>query len=320
MKCLIVQPIHEAGLDLLRASGIEPLLCPAPDMDTVAAHIVGCDAVITRDAGLKARPFAVADRLRVVVVHGTGHDSIDKQAAAEKGVLVANTPGVNARSVAELAVGLAITAARGIAAADRAERAGSKGFRESAHFCELSGKTALIVGWGAIGRDVGRMLDHAFGMRILVHSPRAPDLLGYERVSTLLEGLAEADLVSLHTPMRPETEHMIGRDAFAAMKPGAILVNVARAGLIDEEALHDALLSGRLAAAGLDVFSAGAAQGPLSAFPNVTFTPHLGATTEDALRRVAEAAAAHVVTALAGRLPATAINPEVWSEARRVSA
>ncbi|WP_378942355.1 hydroxyacid dehydrogenase [Mesorhizobium sp. ANAO-SY3R2] len=312
MKCLIVQPIHEAGLTLLRKEGIEPVLCPSADMETVAAHIPGCDAVITRDAGLTAQAFAAADRLRIVVIHGTGHDSVDKIAAAQKGVLVANTPGANAQSVAELAVGLAIAAARGIPAADRSERQGRAGFRESARFTELMGKTALIVGWGAIGRIAGRILDQAFGMRIIVHSPRASDVGSYARAATLAEGLGEADLVSLHTPMRAETSRMIGREALAAMKPGAILVNVARAGLVDEDALHEAVRTGHLGGAALDVYSAGAPTGPLSAFPNVIFTPHLGATTEDALRRVAEAAAGHVATALSGALPPTALNPEVW--------
>lgn len=312
MKCLIVQPIHEAGLALLRRHGIEPILCPSPNMKTVADHIAGCDAVITRDAGLDAGAFAAGDRLRAVVVHGTGHDPVDKAAAAEKGIIIANTPGVNARSVAELAVGLAIAVARRIPAADRSERGGAAGFRESADFMELSGKTALIVGWGAIGRDVGRMLDQAFGMRIIVHSPSVSDIGGHARAATLAEGLAKADLVSLHTPMRAETSRMIGREAFSAMKPGAILVNVARAGLVDEEALLEALRVGRLGGAALDVYSKGAPVGPLSAFENVIFTPHLGATTEDALRRVAEAAAGHVVTALSGTLPPTTLNPEVW--------
>lgn len=313
MKCLIVQPIHDAGLQTLRAAGITPVFCPSPDMAVVAAHIAGCAAVITRDAGLKAEAFAAADRLRVVVVHGTGHDAVDKVAAAAKGVLVANTPGANARSVAELALGLAIAVARGIAPADRAERQGQKGFRESARFTELSGKTALIVGWGAIGRDLGQMLHLALGMRVLVFSPRAPETQGFTRVSTLVEGLAEADLISLHTPMRPESHHLIGEAAFAAMKPGAILLNFGRAGLVDEAALLAALSQGRLGGAGLDVYGQDAPLGPLAAFPNVVFTPHLGATTEEALRRVAEGAAGHVVTALSGRLPETALNPEVWN-------
>lgn len=320
MKCLIVQPIHEAGLSQLRRSGITPILCPAPDMATVARHIAGCDAVITRDAGLNAAAFAVADRLRVVVIHGTGHDPVDKVAAAKRGVLVANTPGANARSVAELALGLALAVARHIPAADQAQRRGAEGFRESAAFAELSGKTALIVGLGAIGRDMGQMLERALGMQVLAYSPRVPDTAPFLRVTDLAKGLAMADLVSLHAPLRPETRGLIGEAAFAAMKPGAILLNLARAGLVDEAALLAALASGRLGGAGLDVWSEGAPQGPLAAFANVVFTPHLGGTTEAALRRVAEAAARHVTTALSGTMPPTAINPEVWPEVRRTTA
>jgi D-3-phosphoglycerate dehydrogenase len=284
-------------------------------MATVARHIPGCEAVITRNAGLDAGAFAAADRLRAVVVHGTGHDPIDKEAAARKGVVIANTPGANARSVAELALGLALAAARRIPAADRAVRSGREGFRESASFTEFSGKTALVVGWGAIGREVGLMLDKALGMRVLVHSPRVPDTNGYERVASLAAGLAEADLVSLHTPLRKETRNLMDASAFAAMKPGAILVNVARAGLVDEAALLASLASGHLGGAGLDVYSHDAPHGPLAAFENVIFTPHLGGTTEEALRRTAEAAAAHVVEALSGRMPATALNPEAWKGA-----
>ncbi len=312
MKCLIVQPIHEAGLKLLREAGIEPVLCPSPDIETVSSLIGDCDAAITRDMGLKAPSIAAANRLRAIVVHGTGHDAVDKAAAGARGIVVANTPGANARSVAELAVGLALAAARGISAADRSERAGRTGFRETAVFTELSGKTALIVGWGSIGRDVGRMLHNAFDMEILVHSPRAPDTDGFERVTALADGLRRADLISLHTPMRPETSGMMGREAFAAMKPGALLVNVARAGLIDEDALLEALADRRLGGVALDVYSPHAATGAIAEFPNVIFTPHLGATTQDALRRVAQAAAGHVVTALAGTLPSTALNGEMW--------
>jgi hypothetical protein len=99
MKCLIVQPIHADGLALLREAGVEPVLCPKPDMTTVAAMIKGCDAVITRDAGLSASAIEAGDRLRVIAVHGTGHDAVDKEAATAKGVLVCNTPGANGRSV-----------------------------------------------------------------------------------------------------------------------------------------------------------------------------------------------------------------------------
>lgn len=317
MKCLIVQPIHEAGLAALREAGITPVLCPAPDTVTVARHMADIDAVITRDAGLDSAAFAAGDRLRAVVVHGAGHDPVDKEAAARGRVVIANTPGANARSVAELAVGLALAVARRIPAADRALREGQAGFRESARFGELRGSTALIVGWGAIGRETGRILANAFDMRLLAHSPSVPRIEGAERVASLAEGLARADLVSLHTPLRPETRHMIDARAFAAMRPGAILINMARAGLVDEGALLEAVASGHLGGAGLDVCSPGAPLGPLGRHGNVVFTPHLGGTTEQALRRVALEAARHVITALEGRLPETAINPDVWGAQTR---
>ncbi|MFO1149906.1 MAG: NAD(P)-dependent oxidoreductase [Alsobacter sp.] len=308
MRCLIVQPVHQAGLALLREAGIEPVSCASPDMTKVARAIEGCDAVITRDAGLSRAAIEAADRLRVVVVHGTGHDAVDKEAASEHGVLVCNTPGRNTRSVAELALGLALAAARSISAADRAERAGAHGFRNAGRFTELSGKTALIVGWGAVGSSLGRMLGAALDMEVLALSRTPRDLGGARAVATLAEGLACADLVSLHAPLTDETRGLIGREALAAIKSGAILVNTARAGLVDEDALALALADGRVAAAGLDVASPRAATGPLAAFPTVIFTPHLGGTTEEALRRVAVAAAQTVVDSLAGERPASAIN------------
>lgn len=308
MKCLIVQPVHADGLELLRNAGVEPIACPKPDMATVASMIPGCDAVITRDAGLSAEAIEAGDSLRVIVVHGAGHDAVDKDAASRRGVLVCNTPGANARSVSELALALALAAARRIPAADRSERAGAHGFRERETFCELSGKTALIVGWGATGAGLGHMLKAALGMRVLVFSPRVADLDGFERATTLEAGLQQADLVSLHTPLRPETRHLIGEEALALIKPGAILVNTARAGLVDEEGLAAAIIAGRVSAAGLDVYTHEAPHGPLSATDRVIFTPHLGGATEEALRRVAVGAARHVLTALSGERPATAVN------------
>ncbi|MET0259133.1 MAG: NAD(P)-dependent oxidoreductase [Methylobacterium sp.] len=308
MKCLIVQPMHEAGLSLLRDNGVEPIACPAADMETVARLVAGCEAAITRDAGFSDVAMRAGDRLRVVVVHGTGHDAVDKAAATTRGILVCNTPGANARSVCELALGLALAAARRIPAADRAERDGMPGFRERERFVELSGKTALIVGWGATGRGLGAMLRDALGMRVLVHSPRASELDGFHRCASLHEGLGEADLVSLHAPLRPETHHLIDAPALAAVKPGAILVNTARAGLVDEAALAEALETGRVSAAGLDVYSQGAPMGPLGRCGRVIFTPHLGGTTGEALERVALGAARNVLEALSGRRPATALN------------
>ncbi|NKJ40425.1 NAD(P)-dependent oxidoreductase [Rhizobium sp. SG570] len=308
MRCLIVQPVHADGLDLLRQAGVEPVLCPKPDTETVARMIVGCDAAITRDAGLSGAAIEASDCLRVIVVHGAGHDAVDKDAASRKGVLVCNTPGANARSVSELALALALAAARRISAADRSERAGLHGLRERETFSELSGKTALIIGFGATGAGLAHMLKAALNMRVLVYSPRISDLQGFERAGSLGAGLSRADLVSLHTPLRPETRHLIGEEALSVVKHGAILVNTARAGLVDEAALAAAIEVGRISAAGLDVYSDDAPRGPLAASDRVIFTPHLGGATEEALRRVAVGSARNVLTALSGERPATALN------------
>lgn len=167
----------------------------------------------------------------------------------------------------------------------------------------------LVVGWGSIGSRFGHMAAAAFGMKVLVFSPRARDIGGFTRVDQLEEGLAQADLVTLHTPLRPETHHLVNAARLASMKTGAHLVNVARAELVDEAALADALARGHLGGAALDVYSHDAATGPLAACPNVIFTPHLGGTTEEALRRVAVGAAGHVVTALSGGIPETVLTP-----------
>lgn len=309
MKCLVIQPIHPAGLEALRAGGVEPVLCPAPDMATVAAHVGDCAAAITRDAGFSAEALAAAPRLKVVSVHGAGVDPVDIPACTARGVLVCNAPGANAQSVVELALGLALAAARRIPEADRRERAGAAGFREAGGFSELSGKTALIVGWGNIGARLGRALHAALGMEILIHSPVCHDDFGFERVFDLEAALARADLVSLHAPLTPETRRLISARSLAAIKPGAILVNTARAGLVDEAALTAALAEGRVAAAALDVYSEDAPQGPLAAFGGrVIFTPHLGGSTEESLRRVALAAVANALAALGGGVPATTLN------------
>lgn len=313
MKCLIVQPVHADGLALLREAGIEPVVCPDPSLDTVTRLLPGCVAAITRDFGFSAACFAAAKDLKVLVVHGAGHDAVDKAAASRTGVLVCNAPGHNARSVSELALGLILAAARLVSAADRDVRAGRQGFRERHTFTELSGKTALVVGWGATGAGLGRMLAAALDMRVLVYSPRAGDTGGFARVATLEEGLAQADAISLHTPLREETRGLIGAAVLARVKPGAILVNTARAGLVDEAALAEALAERRIGAAGLDVYSPDAPRGPLGASDHVIFTPHLGGATVEALKRMAVASATTVRDALSGRTPETALNAPVGS-------
>lgn len=313
-KCLVLQPVHADGLAMLRDSGVEPVICPDTREETIARLGSGCRAAITRNFGFPSAFFDLVPELEVISIHGTGYDAVDTALATERGILVCNAPGANARSVAELALGLSIAAARLIPAADRAVRRGETGFREHTTFFELHGKTALIVGWGAVGRLFAEMLE-ALGVTVVVYSPRAPDVASFERVSDLAVGLSRADIVSLHTPMRDSTRALIGHAALASVKPGAFLINTARAGLVDEEALAVALKNGRIGAAALDVYSDDAPNGPLAQTNRVIFTPHLGGTTEAASRRTAMAAARNVITALAGGTPGTSVNLPVGRHA-----
>lgn len=320
--CLIVQPIHAAGLARLRAAGLAPRFAGSVAATALAREAADCVAVVTRNAGFPAEAVAAAPRLRVIGVHGTGTDPVAVAEATRAGIAVVNTPGANARSVAEHAIGLIFALAKAIPQADRAVRAEDHDFRDRARLVELAGLTLGLVGFGAIGQATGR-LAAALGMRVLAYGPTRPDAdfaaVGAERVTALPELLARADMVSLHLPLTPETRGLIGRDALAGMRRGAFLINTARGALVDEDALAAALAAGTLAGAALDVVSGDAlAPGhPLYTEQRAILTPHIAASTEAALIRAAERVADQVVDVLAGRRPSNLVNPDAWARRRR---
>lgn len=322
-ECLIVQPIHEAGVEALRAAGIKPRFASAQDMATVAAEIGGAAAVITRDAGLDATAMEAGHDLQVIVNHGIGSNKIDLARARDLAIPVAYTPTANALSVAEHAMMLMLTCARRGVEADAAARVGSFRFKFEGGMIELTGKTLGIAGFGTIARHLMRIAQGGFGMQVIVWSPSAePEAIraaGGAPVETLAALLARADVVSLHRPARPDTKHMINTDTLAQMKSGAILVNTARGALIDEAALAEVLANGPQRAAGLDVFDPEPIEpiSPLIGLPNLVLAPHVGGSTEDALRATALACAEHAIAALAGRRPADLINPETWDRRRK---
>ena len=321
-RCLIVQPIDPEGWTVLRAAGIEPVAASASDDATVAREIRDVVAVITRSAGLAATSIDAARALRVIGNHGTGLDPIDVPRATALGVPIVSTPDTNVVSVAELAVTLALAVAKAVVDADRASRSGDAGFKYGARIQELSGKTLGVVGFGRIGRKTAEAFVRGFGMSLLVHAPTAPPeavaALG-GRACSLDDLLSESDVVSLHVPLRPSTRGLIGAPELARMRPTAILVNTARGAVVDERALADALRSGRLAGAGLDVLETEpiAPDHPLLALPNVVLTPHIGGSSREAARRTAVAVAEQVVDVLEDRRPAHIVNPEVWTNRRR---
>lgn len=318
MQCLLIQPIHEAGVELLRAAGLEVRMASAPDMDTVAREIGAAQAVITRNAGLSRAAIHAGSQLRIIGVHGTGYDAVDVEHATAMGVPVANTPYANVQSVAEQAISQMMAVAKRVCEADRAVRDARFDYRYANDFHELSGRTLGVVGFGRIGRRTAEIARAAFGMRVLVHSPSVPaqevSAAGMEYIETLDTLLEQADIVSLHQRLTPATRGQFDAARLARMKAGAILVNTARGALIEARALIEALQSGHLMGAALDVFEPEPlpADHPYLRCERLVLSPHIGGATREAMRRTAIEVARQVVQALHGERPEWLVNPQSW--------
>jgi D-3-phosphoglycerate dehydrogenase / 2-oxoglutarate reductase len=308
--CFIVQPIHADGIACLRDAGIAVRFASATDMTLVAAEIGDAVAVITRDAGLDARAMAAAPGLRIVAGHGVGTNRIDLPQAERRGIMVVNTPDTNIRSVAEYTIGLMFAVARRITEADRAVRTGDWGFRYQGRMVELHGMSLGLVGFGQIARLVASMARAALDMKVVVWSPSVPDdiirMAGARRADTLHDLLAMSDVVSVHRPLRPDTVNTIDDAALRAIRPGAMLINTGRGGLVDIQALDRALRDGRVRGAALDVFAnePPAPDDPVMAMPRVVLSPHIAGATEDAMRATAVLCATQIIDGLNGRTPA----------------
>lgn len=309
-KVLVCDPIAAEGLALLRAHAEVVDAC-ALDRAGLLAAIAAADAVILRSStAIDAELIAAAPRLKVIARAGVGVDNIDIDAATRHGVAVVNTPTANTIAAAEHALALLLALARRIPLADAALKSG-RWIKREATGRQLYRKTLGLVGLGKIGREVAQRA-RAFEMTVIAHDPFVPDErvleLGVEPV-TLEELLARADVVSLHATLTDQSRHMIGAAQLAAMKPGALLVNCARGGLVDEAALIDALRSGHLGGAALDVFEdEPQPNAELVGLPNVVATPHVAASTEEAQVHVAVEAAEQVLEVLAGGRPRWPVN------------
>lgn len=317
--CVIAQPIHQDGVDVLRQAGIHVIAAPAADPDSVASVLGTADALIVRSAEVNRAMLARAPRLRVIGVHGVGVNALDIPAATDHGVIVANTPGSNAQAVAEQAIALMFAAARQVPLADRTVREGDFfAFKYSVPMLELDGLTFGVIGFGNIGQRTARMAK-GLGMRVIAYSPNAPDSalaeVGAERVESLDALLTRADVVSVHVGLNERTHNLIGREALARMKPSALLINTGRGGTVDEMALAEALKSGQLAGAGLDVFAVEPMpfDHPLLALDNVVVSPHNGGSTAASMSRTARAVARHIVDVSRGQSPTQILNPTAWA-------
>ncbi len=297
---------NREGLAILEAAGHEIVTHvgdrPWRESEMLGA-VVGMDAAIVGlDSITAAVLSAGAPTLRIVARNGVGYNAVDVAAAARLGIAVTLAPGANTVSVAELVFGLMLSVARRIPAQDIDVR---NGLWKRALGCELFGKTLAIIGTGAIGSEVIKRA-RAFGMSILANDlVQNPDLIEQHGVRYVdrATAFAEADYLTLHLPVTPETRHMVDAATLATMKGTAIIVNTARGDLIDEADLHDALASGRIAGYGADTFSAEPPHpdNPLLKLPNVVATPHAGAYTAESVSRCSVMAAEEVVRVLSGR-------------------
>ena len=285
---------YSAGPGLMRRlvelerQGLSVSVCPMSDHARFAELLPATEALWHLLEPVTAAVMAAAPRLRLVQKIGVGVNTIDLEAARDRGIAVCNMPGTNTQAVAEMTLMLMLGALRRVSQLDTATRAG-QGWALPAElqdsFGEVYGRTVGLVGYGAVPSRLAPVLQ-TMGARVLFASRgEKPNAVGERR--PLMELLAESDVISLHVPLTPETERLIDTDAIARMKPGAVIVNTARGALIDESALVPALRTGRLGAAGLDVFEteptpAGSA---LLALDNVVCTPHLAWLTRETLER-----------------------------------
>ena len=307
---LIADKLAESTVAAL-GDEIEVRWVDGPDREKLLAAVPEADALLVRSATtVDAEVLAAAPKLKIVARAGVGLDNVDVASATERGVLVVNAPTSNIHSAAEHALALLLSAARQIPAADASLREHTWK-RSSFSGAEIFGKTVGVVGLGRIGQLVAQRLA-AFETHIVAYdpyvSPARAAQLGIELLP-LDELLARADFISVHLPKTPETAGLIDKDALAKTKPGVVIVNAARGGLIDEAALADAVTSGHVRAAGIDVFSTEpCTDSPLFDLPQVVVTPHLGASTEEAQDRAGTDVAASVKLALAGEFVPDAVN------------
>ncbi|MCZ7544962.1 MAG: hypothetical protein M5R40_16210 [Anaerolineae bacterium] len=314
---LVADPLHPSGLAVLaETSGVTFAAPGKMDRATALAAIPDADALIIRSGTPADRELIAAGaRLRVICRAGVGVDNVDVGFATARGVAVMNTPHGNAVAAAELTFGLMLALARHIPQASASVGAG-RWDRRAFVGTELRHKTLGIIGLGRIGSAVARRAA-AFDMRVIAHDPNLRDddtRRALAECVTLDELIARSDYITLHAPLKDATRGLINAARIAAMKDGVRIINAARGALVDEAALADAIRSGKVAGAAVDVYSAEPPAGnPLVGLPGVVHTPHLGASTVEAQEAVAVEAAQQVVDALLRGVYRNVVNPQALS-------
>ncbi len=311
---LSLTTMHESGLRILHGAAVLKM-ASALDPATLQREVVGADALIIRTGGVvDAALLDQGKDLRVVGRHGVGYDQIDVDAATARGIQVVYTPGANTQSVAEHVFALMIGISRHFPRMTAELAAGNYHVRTSMTGREIAGKSLGIIGFGRIGRRVGEIGHHGFGMSVVYHDivPAPPDVehRAGARRADLRSVLEECEYVTLHVPLDAGTRGMINRDTLAIMRPDAILINTCRGPVVDESAVARALDSGRLWGYGADVYTVEPPPPghPLIGRHDVLLTPHSAAQTEEGLCNMATTIAQEVVGVLTGNPPTNPVN------------
>jgi D-3-phosphoglycerate dehydrogenase len=310
VKVLVADEISKSGVDLLKRQGYQVDVRTGLKEDELVKAIKDYDVLLVRSATKVTKKVIAASNLRVIGRAGIGIDNVDVDAATERGVLVMNAPSGNVVSTAELTIGFIFALARKIAQADASIRKG-EWKRKEMKGVQIQGKTLGIVGFGRVGQEVTKKAQ-ALGMTVIAHDPLVSPEVGaklHVRLVSLDRVLQDSDFVSIHTPLTAQTKDIINKNNIQLMKKSGMLINCARGGVVNEDALAEALAQNKIAGAALDVFVSEPPTGSkLLSLPNIVLTPHLGASTNEAQEEVGSEIAEQVIAYLKDSVLKNALN------------
>lgn len=319
-KIVISHPLYRDGMALLEGKA-EIVITNDGDSDRILDSLIDADAYILRIGKIDRKAIERCEKLKVITRPGVGYDSVDVQAATERGIPVVLCPAANARAVAEHTVALLLACAKSIVESVNETKAGNFGIRNRYAAVDIVDKMLVVLGFGNIGRQVAKLCA-ALDMKVGVFDPfvkrETAEEMGYVYFENMLDALAAADFVSLHMPSMPSTRGMIAAEQFKAMKPTAFFLNAARGDVVNEPALIAALKNGEIAGAGLDVLveEPFPADHPFMTMPNVVLTPHMAAQSQETVSKLVTMAAEGTLAVLRGEKWPYVANPEVYDHPR----
>lgn len=319
-KIVISHPLYRDGMALLEGKA-EIVITNDGDSDRILDSLIDADAYILRIGKIDRKAIERCEKLKVITRPGVGYDSVDVQAATERGIPVVLCPAANARAVAEHTVALLLACAKNIVESVNETKAGNFGIRNRYAAVDIVDKMLVVLGFGNIGRQVAKLCA-ALNMKVGVFDPfvkrETAEEMGYVYFENMLDALAAADFVSLHMPSMPSTRGMIAAEQFKAMKPTAFFLNAARGDVVNEPALIAALKNGEIAGAGLDVLveEPFPADHPFMTMPNVVLTPHMAAQSQETVSKLVTMAAEGTLAVLRGEKWPYVANPEVYDHPR----